>query len=307
MILQKIYFLKKWKGVFGHLSIFFFSILLSSCFKEIPYPFDMKNREVILTGFNYNNKPLKIQLNYGAMVLDTAQNPINNANVYLYKNEQIIDTLEFVTEIIDNETVSHYKSTHYPECENNYSIKAITSDGKNVTTQDYIPNEPIVSNVQIFENQFTIIEEGGYEKKYSKLKLTLTDIVPTQNLYEITVSKYFVDDEENINCYIDNQYITDNEILNDEKVIFTNGIFFSDRFFNQNSKDFEFFFSAWSPTSNQPYYYIVEVQNISENYYRYIKDIIYLSENEHYNVLNNIVGGRGIFALSATKQIEITP
>jgi len=133
-------------------------------------------------------------------------------------------------------------------------------------------------------------------------------LLPTQNLYEITVSKYFVDYERKIKCDINNHYISDSELLNDEKVIYTNGIFFSDRFFNQNSKDFEFFFSAWSPNSNEPYYYIVEVQNISENYYGYIKDTnIYHPENEYYNVFNNIVGGRGIFALSATKTIEITP
>lgn len=311
MIIQKIYFLKKWKGVFGHLSIFFFSILLSSCFNEIPYPFDMENREVILTGFNNNNKPLKIQLNYGAMVLDTAQNPINNANVYLYKNEQIIDTLEFVTEIIDNETVSHYKSTHYPECENNYSIKAITSDGKNVTTQDYIPNEPIVSNVQIFENQFTIINDIGNEYNYAKLKFTLTDILPITNFYEIKVLIDFIDIDfqKNIPCSIDEKYISDTEILNDPYLFNTSGLLFSDHFFNQNSKDFELYFRySQNWFQNHPYKYIVEINNISENYYHYIKQISnYNPDNEPFNLFSNIGGGKGVFALFSTKRIEITP
>lgn len=299
------------KGVFGHLFILFFSLLLISCFNEIPYPFDAEEHEVVLTGFNTNNNPLKIQLHYTVKVLDTAQIPINNALVYLYKNEQLIDTLDFVTEIIDDETVSYYKSTHYPECENNYSIKAITNIGKIVDTHDYLSNGPMVSNVQILENQFTIINDIGYEYNYAKLKFTLTDTQPTTNFYEINVLLYSPEFEiqKNIICSIDQQYISDTEILNDPFMVNTHGLIISDQFFNQSSKGFELYFRySQSWLQNQPYKYIVEINNISENYYHYSKQVSnYNPDNEPFNVLSNISGGLGIFALYASKKDTITP
>ena len=298
------------KGVLKHLFfIYFLLLMVHSCTKEIPYPFDTKEKQTVITALNNSVGNINVKVEESVNVLSTVGKSITDAQVLLYTNNRLIDTLKAIKNAATNQF--YYQSSTIPQYITDYSIKIILINGKILSANDRVPNKILINQLKINDKIFSVVDENNQIRNYSTLSFQITDNEDDINYYEISVQQFYKQDNELIACYFPAKYISDSNLLNDSYLFLTDrSIVFSDQNINGDTAHFELIFSPTSTHTslNQSYVYIVDVKKISENYYLFLKDIVNQNtEKEPFNIFSNIQEGKGIFAFYVSQQDTLIP
>jgi hypothetical protein len=175
-------------------SILLFSLFLVSCDLETVIDLDIPSHEpvLVLNGLldTDTNAQVVISHSVGAFS-DAIPSFINDANVLLYKNNELIgisllpdvENLAYVNYIDDSQNVDslamyYYKSDYKPEKNENYRIEVNHSDYPSISAETYIPDDISLYNIDIdtisSEEKigFTFsFDDNSSQQNYYRLKL----------------------------------------------------------------------------------------------------------------------------------------
>lgn len=271
-----------------------------SCAKERDYPFDSSIKEDVVFSINQTNEPIQAQVSETINVLDSIGNFISNAQIIVYEGNVIMDTLRY------SENSQNYLSNKIIEPGTEVSLDIKLREGeKTLKSTDRIPFLPKIEAVELEEDVLTIFDEGD-EIKYSRLTLALNEDAANTN-YNVILKLIPVNEGETLTAFFDNEYISDPDVINAQNVFYEKGVIIKNNTI-LGQKKLELQFIVYLKPENEDYYYELEVQSISENQYRYLKDVYNVSgEDEVFNVFTNIDGGKGLFSFYSVFKDTIYP
>ena len=284
------------------LFVLFVIYQFTSCAVERDYPFDSDTTESVVFSMNKANEPIKVQISETMKVLDTTRNFISNAQVFIYEDNAITDTLKY------SEKSRNYVSNKIigPDTEVGLEVK-LDGGEKILKSTDRIPVPPKIDTIELEEDVLKIYDEGE-EYIYSRLTLTLNE--GAANTYYNIILRFITNDGERAftaTAYFADEYISDPDLIHADNVFHVRGVIIK----NNNiigQKKLQLLFIVYMKPDNGDYYYELEIQNISENYYSYVKDVYNIEgEDEVFNVFTNIEGGKGVFSFYSVSKDTIYP
>lgn len=244
---------------------------------------------------------------------DSLISSIENAICYLSTDNNIIDS--FICK-----SNGFYISNIKAQEGKNYSIKVSVPGFNNVTSESYIPQKPIILNIN--QKDFVVPDlynayDGMPMYPFSRISVKFTDPAEEANYYEFKM-KFFDNWQNSENPsydYISFQVTSYDSIIKNENILDYNPriLVFSDSLFNGQTKtiDFLYKFGNYS-TSNKTeltygkYRIYYQFRTISKQMYDYRKSLIKHITNQQGDILeiyadpvpmyNNIKNGYGIFA-----------
>lgn len=282
-----------------------------SCSKEIEINIPDKEESLVvystLVPFTLPMpKSLSINLSSTKHIFDTTTVSVNDAKVFLYKNNELIDTVKYV------DSLKTYPLNVFPKENEAYSIKVEHENYKTIASSTIIP-----SVVKIIDAKVTPIayfdDFGGV---YSEVAITFTDPVDNINYYELAISDIAFSYENSLDFY---ELSTNDNIITSENyypslirfdVDKPNTLLFSDK--NINGLTHALYVYYFPPQIEEEYRYInqhyitIHLRNVTEEYYKFKttmyqhlyskeEDILY-GMGEPVNVISNIENGHGLFA-----------
>ncbi len=255
------------------------------------------------------HKQFKVDLTSSVPILDTSnyKTIIPDATVYLFENNVIIDTLEYI------DTAEYYISSIYPQTGKEYKLEVSKTGLKEVTCMDIVPERVTIDAA-------TVINYGGLDSNgepFSEITLSFSDPENTGNFYEIVVS-----DAGNLEDYF---FLTANdEIITSESYYPSILMFdarspqflpFNDIKINGTSKELKIFYmpprTIFVDGNNEETFinsHVIDIhlRSISEKYYKFRTSYLQhlnnkrgdglFGMNEPMNVYTNVENGYGIFA-----------
>ncbi len=272
----------------------------TSCAVERDYPFDSGTTEPVVFSMNKVDEPIKVQISETMKVLDTTRNFISNAQVFIYGDNAITDTLKYS----DNSKSYVSNKVIQPNVEVGLEVK-LDGGEKILKSTDRIPVPPKIDTIALEEDVLKIYDEGE-EDIYSRLTLTLNEGT-TNTYYNIILRLIPNDGGQTLTAFFDDVHISDPDLINADNVFYENGVIIKNNTII-GQKKLELLFIVYSKPNNGDYYYELEIQNVSENHYRYVKDVYNIEgEDEVFNVFTNIEGGKGVFSFYSVYKDIIYP
>lgn len=272
----------------------------TSCAVERDYPFDSNTTESVVFSMNKANEPIKVQISETMKVLDTTRNFISNAQVFIYEDNAITDTLKYSDKsrnYVSNKVIG-------PDTEVGLEIK-LDGGEKILKSTDRIPVPPKIDTIGLEEDVLKIYDEGE-EDIYSRLTLTLNEGA-ANTYYNIILRLITNDGEETLTAFFDDYHISDPDLIHADNVFYDQGVIIKNNSII-GQKKLQLLFIVYLKPDNGDYYYELEIQNVSENYYKYVKDVYNVEgENEVFNVFTNIEGGKGVFSFYSVSKDTIYP
>lgn len=281
-----------------------------SCTKEVEITVpEEKNKLVLYSTIVPFSMPMPKYLTIDVMasshIYDTTKYYIPDANILLFKNNKLIDTIEYV------DSKKTYPLNIFPEEGEQYTIKVNKNGYDEVIASTSIPSKVKIDEVNI--TPVAVFDEDGLV--YSEASITFQDPENEINFYEIAISgiaysSYAPDVFDEIFSYDkiikrESYYPSDlNFNLKDPK-----SLLFNDE--NINGKSYTvnvYYFPNQDIIKSKVSEHLISVhlRNVSEEYYRFKtsmlrhlynqeEDILY-GAGEPQNILSNVEGGYGIFA-----------
>ena len=281
----------KFKVIF----IFYFIIFLS-CTKEIEFPLDKNESNLVVNSIFNPDKCFNFNFSYDIEITQSYSNINDSIKVKLFENESIIiDTTCLLGELQTN---------YYPKPNFIYKLSLENRYGVITTSTDNIPE---LVNIK----EATIRYPAGIDKygdEYAEASITFSDPPLIKNYYEVLIYGFY---ENEISGY----WISDGDIKVIDAVLLNEGdkdylpttFFFSDELFD--GQEYTLRINSPGGIGNSTNY-IVSLRSISKNYYLYRKyftrhsynqqfegdflDLVYKGEPQP--MFSNIVSGYGIFA-----------
>jgi len=277
-------------------TIFYVFIILGlySCEKIIDMDIKDTDRKIVINGVFTDQAPVVVHISKSMHILDNDDfQCINNANVKIFRNNELIDTLLLIDDGI------YSLEGIYPDIGAEYTIEVGTGSFPTARGSNIIPEPvPVISiDTQTVEHSSTDIFGDSYTEMVLDCSIRFNDPPETKNYYILNIS---VRDN-----YTDEEYFVDfdsDDIIIEEWLTRSYGVLFSDDRINGNTYEFGLYmysyYFSYQDTTNM----IIYLNSISEDYYKY--SISYLrhqeaKENpfaEPVQVYNNISNGYGIFA-----------
>lgn len=124
---------------------------LYSCTKTVNVDIPPHQSKPVLSSIIQPDSLVTVLLSKTQSIFDTKSPKINNANVILYENNTPVDTL-----IFDN---NKFNSKITPTIGKNYRITADVPDFEIVSSEDVIPQKPIIKPIS-FEDNISMDIEG---------------------------------------------------------------------------------------------------------------------------------------------------
>lgn len=276
---------------------FLFSILfLNSCIKtiEIEIPQD-KPKQVLNCLFTANDK-ISVSITNSTPILEEEYSIIDNANIILYEDDKEIETLVYDDGI--------YKSTTQTDLNKIYKLKSSVVGLETVITEDVIPEQPTITNIDLVEEAYF---DSNYEGIIGKTTITIEDNGEQTNFYEVLVVRKFYYNDEIITRPTSIEVTSDPVVSNELDVQnHPTHLVFTDKSFNGRVNTIDFDFTNEQHEDVLPLNYKVIIRSISENYYRYKRRLnrhTYFQEGyigdifiEPIQMFTNVENGFGIFA-----------
>ena len=293
-----------------------FIALLSafSCAKVVEVDIPQHSQKPVAFCFFTKDSTFKMQLSKSVGILDEYSQPITEADILLYENEILMDTLHF--------NGNFFESDMKAETENEYKFTAQIDDFQEIIATNYVPYAPFLGNCIIYDSNLSLNEDMILNQE---VQISMQDNDPDENYYEIILLRKYISpstNEENIvdtYCYSESPAIVEEGINSP----YFKTLVFSDKLFNQTNVTLSIYYD--SPNINYgngnityfDYSLIVILRSVTQEYYNYKKKLYLHLLNQESDIWNgisvpvqmytNIENGYGIFAGYNEVRQEVIP
>lgn len=297
------------------LLLFCVFILSVSCTKEIEIDIPpAKPKLIVYSTFVPFTTPypksFSVKVSSSAHIFDTTKYPITDAIVQLYKNNELLDTLQYFSDC-DCYTVS---GMFYPQAQagDKYSLKVEREGFETVTASTSIPSKVLITD--------TLITPIAYINEFncpiSEVQISFTDPIDEINYYELAITEGGInyDDYENYYEISTNATIITSQSYYPDLIRFDvhypKFLLFSDENINGQPTTLALYYDAphiFDSIHFIPTHYItIHLRNVTKEYYDFKtssiqqdyakrEDFLY-GMGEPVNVISNIENGFGVFA-----------
>lgn len=298
-------------------NVLFIALLFAfqSCTKEIVIDIPEKAPslviESVLLPFDLNGPQLGVKIFESISVFDTSANKsITNANVLIYRNGQLFDTLFY-----DNST-DHFYPFGYgpfqgPVAGDHFRLEATAPGFPAVAAETTIPEKVLLDTVTI--DRIGFFDESG--SVYSKLSVSFSDPSDEDNFYELVVSaigeEYKPKAFRSLKTY-ETFIINEPHYPPETRIDLKNPsrLLFNDKTFAGQHVEMSCYFSANQRMGGEHVLnaeiLAVHLRNVSPEYYHFQTTLLHSSYNrqadilyglgEPLNVASNVESGYGLFA-----------
>lgn len=292
------------------------ALLLTSCEKEIIVDVPPHEPKLAINSVTYAGDTISIMLSKSVDVLKHKYGTnldVTNAIVQLQAGDKTPVTMKY-----DN-ALGIYISDMIAEPGIVYNVKAVAPGFSEVSAISRAPRAVKIQSLQRIKDARLDIDGNMQDE----LRLTFDDPAGEKNYYIISLSATFMVNEYEETSYSGcvNSPDPSVETLYDESIdqntcIESNGIFLRDELFDGKRKELRLFVRS-SDLQGQELpghgmaYPTIEIQHVTEDYFRYIKSSRYASVNsgnpfaEPSNVYTNVKNGFGIFGVAHSEVMEI--
>jgi Domain of unknown function (DUF4249) len=291
-------------------SILLLTIFLLSCSKEIEVEIPAEKASLVVMSTIGpatfpNIIPLRLYLQSSLPIFDTTPNPIGNAVVLYYENNQLKDTLRYIAEM--NSYLITKTIADFPIPGNTYSIQVQKEGYESVSASTIVPSKVKIADAVVIPVAY--FDEDGHV--HSEIDLRFEDPVEESNFYEVAVT-----DITNYGAF---ELTTNDPMITSESYYPTHmqfdvrppkSLLFSDKSINGEKHKLILYYSP--PQGNvvavwiRFHYITIHLRNVTEDYYKYRTtliqhlnskeaDILY-GTGEPINAISNINNGYGLFA-----------
>lgn len=287
--------------------------LLFSCEKEISVNIpEREDKLVIHSTFRPFTAPyvkdFRVQLTKSTSILDNQNiDTIANANITLFENNTIIDTLTYI------DSIGIYSSDKFPKSRKEYRIEVEKTGFPEIIATDIVPEKTEVLQIGVEPIAY---HDNEFDSYLSEITLMFKDDGATENYYEVILKEagtnHFPELSTNDISIVNERYYPSQ--LN-PALDYPSRLLFSDTHFNGSKKYLSFFFKPAQYIefeNGEPVYFynnqIIEVyfRSVSESYFNYYRSLIEKLNNQEGDILygmaepfeipSNVEGGFGIFA-----------
>lgn len=288
------------------LMIFILGIFASSCREIIPETFADFNPLPVINAILIDGHNLSVNVSMSDTLDNSRLEYLDNAKIELFVNDVYAEDL-----IYSNN--GEYKSKTVIKSANKYSCKVVVPGYDTIFCEQVIPPKPAIHDIV----QINVAGKDQEGISYPAIELSFANKASIKSYYHVVI---FFDDhgkrsEANLKS------ITDPVLLNEgiPYAIFSNDLI-KDSVYKMHINYWTNVYTTSSEYGSRTelYPFYVELRQVSEDYYRYIKQL-YLYKDGFYadgiltsmtnnNLFSNIQNGYGIFAAySAVASDTITP
>lgn len=295
------------------LSVLFLVVSLSSCEKEIELTTN-SNKCIVANALITENQPIEVKVFRGVDYVGDRRNaPINNANLFIYHNDSI---LEEISGTNDN---GIYRTSVIPKVGENYSIKVDCQHYPTATATATIPNSVQVKVLNVGNSSVMPNDDD-----YGNVTLSITDNTQDVHYYMLTLLGYRdLYDNDSLITYsltpIYNNLVTPSTSMSD----IINHMFESSDVVQIEEKDYILLTNKnWQTnttiiTFGLSYSFshpaLLTIMSFNEDYYKYFIAKEYLNTtgeddfmfNEPINIHSNVNNGLGLFVGYNTTTIKL--
>lgn len=262
--------------------ILLLSILVSCDEKEITINLDKHESKLVVNSLLAPSDSIKVNISKSISILENdTVNYIENAEVQFYCQNELVNTMNYLSEGLYYLNASIIKGKEY-------SIVVDTSGFKTVTASCVIPAPPQILSVDTISiNDEYLYCEIEFRNDLSTLNYYLLEV---ESKYPLLNSDSILSNQVDI---INSELIIENGDLGEEleRLVFT-GEVLQDSVYALGFILGKEMLSSGTHSSNTLY---INLKKISEEYYLYVKSY-YASESEQDEVYSNVENGYGIFA-----------
>jgi hypothetical protein len=295
--------------------VFFISLVISACTKEINMEIPENERKLVVNGVFNVGEPFKVAVSKSKGMLEKSNiENVDNAEVKLFENGVFITNLDTINQLwyikytydmygerIDSVFRNFYYSKNILlEQDKTYKIE-ITAPGIDRKAYVEIKAPTMVPIIKV--DTLTISTDEW--SKYLYFEVLISDPLTEKNYYIISlktknkyswIDEFGVKHDEVATNFEDIE--TDDVVISNSNIEFESGIIFNDKLFNGRTQNIKFKKDYYS--SEQSTDYMVILQSISKEYYDFlISSNLYISNDgnpiaEPVSVISNVNGGFGI-------------
>ncbi len=275
------------------LNLLYFHLLLTtillSCRKVVQDEFPDIQESPVVNSIIIADSLIKVHVSYTGKIDSNKLQNVDNVTINLLENNQFKESLRYVKNGL-------YISNLYAKPGNTYVCEVNIPGYNSIFCIDSIPYTAEIKNISHI-NQAGKDEEG---LSYAAVKFTFTNNPGIKQYYEVIIKTYNNDYEDNAELV----NITEPLILHEGLPIalFTNELIKSEIY----EMTLNYTTNSFSYMDMNLYPLVLELRNISYDYYQFIKSL-YLyeigrfpdalgSSSSVFSVYSNVKGGNGIFS-----------
>ena len=293
------------------LTLLFILVISISCTKEIEIEIPPEKPKMVLYSTMVpftlpRPKPLSLSIKSTKHIYDSSIAFIQNADVYLYKDDQILDTLLYV------DSLKTYPISIFPTTGDVFSIIVQKEGFETVSAKCDIPSKVLITDTLIMPIAY--YDETG--SVFSQVSISFIDPLNEINYYEIALSDiaFSYDEPENFYELSSNNNIITSESYYPSLINFDmkkpKHLLFNDETINGKSCNLNVFYTPPQTESDHRYisnhYITIHLRSVTKDYYKYKttmiqqlnnreEDILY-GMGEPLNVISNVKNGYGLFS-----------
>lgn len=277
-------------------------VTIFSCTKSLEIDIPQHPQKPDVSCFFTQDSTFKMQLSKSVGILDDFANPIDDAEILLYKNAILSDSLAY--------NGYEYESKVLAAVGEKYTFEAKLKGFNSISSTNIIPDKAILGDCTISDSNIWLDEEDLLNQK---VQVSIQDEDPGDNYYEIFLFGKYIDNwsQEKVTRIIfpySDDAVIEEEALNS---VYPETLVFSDKFFNNSGIKLNIYYKQ--PNLNYgngnitylDYSLIVVVRSITKEYYIYTKKLylhlwnqendIWYGLGEPVQMYTNIENGYGIF------------
>lgn len=289
------------KSVIKNTLLFIALSLCLSCEKEININVRPYDSQLVINSITLVGDSIQVAVTRSADMKTYNKNKdlnVTNAEVILYAGSAPVDTLHY--NVATRSYISYVKAIEGIS----YMIKANAAGFTGVTAVSESPVFVPIKSCRHYKN--TRLNDEGQTQ--DEIRVIFDDPSVRGDYYILKISSRdnYTDTTQILGCI--NTMDVGVETIYDEDVdqntcLDPNGIFFRDQLFNGVSREMRFFIQSKYLEGLANSTLTVQLQHVSEAFFRYQKSYMFLSENsgnpfsEPMNVYSNVTNGFGIFSI----------
>jgi len=272
-------------------------LAFAACEKEINMELPSTSTKLVVNCLFSPDTVFKVYVSRTAKVIGTdAPENIENATVEIYKNGQILETLNHLDKGL-------YTSVNFPEAGIEYTLKVSAPGYESITATSIIPEKTVLLNVNLNDNAY----QGPYSSTYAKISGEFADPA-AENYYLVELTCV-----DTVYHYSPKIYLVD--ALNENSIISSESplgiILMTDELFNGKTYQLETYFANFVLKYQGEYKkFTLRLKSLSKEAYYYYKTAE-LQISGEYNpfaeparVYTNLTNGLGIFAGYNESKVE---
>ena len=274
--------------------------LICSCTKIINIDIPIHNSKLVINSMFTRGERIALNISSSTSITGGVPPGVSGTTVNLYRDGSLVETATAYDSI--------YLASFGPVENAVYTVEINTPEFESVSATDSMPSKTDI-DYAISTDEVCYNDIGT---KLKLLKLGFTDTNPERDYYELKLQVRYLDPYAKPP---EQSYIVEraciggiiDPVLEEAEIYYSqaNGLVFSDELFPCETCDLEIFAGILNNDSDE-YELMIELRSISENYYKYKKQLgIYLSKEDGdifegipdpVNLFSNIENGYGIFA-----------